>query len=184
MQLTCSCLQKTLSGTIMTLMSRPKCYVESPIGFEPTRQDEYERLLDQLRPVVEPINPFFIAGEEFIPGILQASGDEKLKRWCAMAVRLYRVIRDEADMGFAVLNGEPPDFGVGCELGYGFALHDTGYKKFPVVAYRQDLRQAGETALNINAMALPPFMETGGCFVDKFEGIEPAVRQVAKIFRS
>lgn len=161
-------------------MQRLKCYVESPIGFEPTRQTEYELILDQLLPVVEPINPFFIAGEEFIPGIMAASGQEKQRRWCAMAVRLYQVIRDEADMGFAVLSGDPPDFGVGCELGYGFALHDIGYKRFPVVAFRQDYRRSGETDNNLNAMALPPYMETGGCFIDKFEDIQPAVKRVAE----
>jgi nucleoside 2-deoxyribosyltransferase len=158
---------------------RLKCYVASPLGFEPARQAELEKILDQLRPVVEPINPFFIANEEFIPKIMKASGEEKQKLWCAMAVRLYRVIKDEADMGFAILNGDPPDFGVACELGYGFALHDSGYKKFPMIAYRQDYRRSGETDNNLNSMALPPYLRTGGCFIDSFEAIQPAVKRIA-----
>ena len=104
-------------------ITRPKCYVESPLGFEPTRADEYQRCLDEIYYYVEPINPFFIAGGEFIPEILQLTGKEKQERWCDMAVRLYEVIEKEADMGFAILNGEPTDVGTACEMAFGYALH-------------------------------------------------------------
>lgn len=162
-------------------MSRPKCYVESPLGFEPARQEEYEKFLDQIRPYAEPINPFFIAGEEFIPDIMQLSGDEKQERWCDMAVRLYEVIQLEAHMGFAILNGEPTDVGTGCEMAFGYALHKLGYKRFPIVAYREDYRRSGETENNLNAMLLPPYMRTGGEFVNRFADIQPAVGRVALI---
>ncbi|HUD10436.1 MAG TPA: nucleoside 2-deoxyribosyltransferase [Candidatus Saccharimonadales bacterium] len=160
-------------------MSKPKCYVQSPLGFTELTRDPYEDLLDSISPVVEPINPFFIAGNEYIPRIMEATGDQRQALWCLMAVRLYRVMRDEADMALAILVGEPPDFGVGAELGYGFALHDTGFKDFPVVAYRQDYRRAGETDNNLNGMALPPFMLTGGEFVDSLEAIPEALGRVA-----
>ena len=160
-------------------MPRPKCYFESPIGFETSRSAELEVIMGLIRPVAEPINPFFIVGEDVIQGILETTGEERQSRWNAMALRLYRVIRDEADMGFAFLNGDPPDFGVGCEMGYGFALHDTGHKKFPVVAYRQDHRRSGETDNNLNSMALPPYMETGGSFVDTLEAIPDAIGAAA-----
>lgn len=160
-------------------MNRPKCYVESPMGFTPVTNGSYEEVLELLRPVVEPINPFAIAGEKFIPGILEAAGEEKQKRWNEMGKELYRIIKEEADMGFAILNGEPADFGVGCEMGYGYALDDIGYKRFPIVAYREDYRRSGETDNNLNAMALPPYMETGGCFIDSKDQIQEAVGRVA-----
>lgn len=164
-------------------MSRPKCYVESPIGFEPRRADEYESYLDQIRPFADPINPFFIAGEEYIPEIMKLSGQEKQERWCDMAVRLYEVIEKEADMGFSILNGEPTDVGTGCEMAFGYALHKIEYKKFPVVAYREDFRRAGETENNLNAMLLPPYMRTGGEFVSQFDDIQSAIGRVAMSLR-
>jgi hypothetical protein len=158
-------------------MGRPKCYIESPLGFSPMLEPVYTELIETVREVVEPINPFFIAKEEFIPGIMRASGEEREARWNAMALRLYRVIRGEADMGLAVLNGE--DFGVGCELGYGFALHDTGYKKFPVVVFRDELLRAGETDNNLNAMVLPTYLETGGAFVSDKADLPAALAEIA-----
>lgn len=160
-------------------MSRPKCYIESPLGFEPTRSAEYEGFLEQIRKYAEPINPFFIAGEEFIPEITRLTGQEKQERWCDMAVRLYEVIEKEADMGFAILNGEPADIGVGCEMAFGYALHKVGFKKFPIVAYREDFRRAGETENNLNAMLLPPYMRTGGEFISTYPEIQPAIGRVA-----
>jgi len=160
-------------------MSKPKCYIASPLGFEPTRAAEYELFLEQIRPVAEPINPFFIVGQEFIPEILKLSGEEKLERWCDMAVRLYEVIENEADMGFSILNGEPTDVGTGCEMSAGYMLHKVGIKPFPVVAFRDDLRRSGETENNFNAMLLPPYMRTGGEFVSQFNDITAAVSRVA-----
>lgn len=164
-------------------MSRPKCYVMSPLGFTEITREPYERILENISPVVEPINPFAIAGEQFIPEILEASGPRKQALWCAMAVKLYRTIREDADLGLAILNGEPPDFGVACEIGYGYALHEAGIKPFPLVAYRQDHRRSGETDNNLNAMALPPYMETGGCFVNSLDELRPALEGVVSGLR-
>lgn len=166
-------------------MSRPKCYVESPIGFTPMTAKLYDELLERLRDEagIDPINPFFIAGGKHIPGILKATGEERQRRWRNMARELYDVIRFEADMGLAILNGEPADFGVGCEMGYGLALADVGYKPFPLVAYREDYRRSGETDNNLNGMALPPYMDTGGVFVDEYEKIFGAVAGIAARFK-
>jgi hypothetical protein len=82
-----------------------------------------------------------------------------------MAVELYRQIKDEADMVVAVLDGEPPDAGMACEVGYTYALNHVDYKRIPTIVYRNDLRSGGDGELGFNAMFLPPFVETGGAEV-------------------
>jgi hypothetical protein len=153
-------------------MSRPTCYIESPLGSESLSVEAHEALLADIRPHVEPINPFFIEDGACMPEVFELSQEERQERWCSAALDLYRVMRHRADMGLALQNDDPTDGGVGHELSFGYALHILGVRRFPIVTYAPAEDSMTEPRMSAS-------VRTEGLSVTRFEAIQHAVAQIA-----
>lgn len=132
------------------MTARPRCYIASPLGFtEAGRRYLADVFLPALEPIVEPVDPWLLAGpEEFAAA---AAAGAQAQRALALDVGRRNVEAIEScTLLAAYLEGQEPDSGTVAEVGYACGLGIT------CVGLRSDLRQAGEpgVALNLQVEAL------------------------------
>jgi nucleoside 2-deoxyribosyltransferase len=130
-------------------MTRPRCYVASPLGFNEAGRDYYERVyLPALATVVEPVDPWSL-------DVVVAPGACERERALSIGRRNIEAIRS-CELLVAHLEGQEPDSGTVAELGYGAAL---GLRCFGL---RSDLRQSGEPGVAVNLQVEAFIVESGG----------------------
>jgi nucleoside 2-deoxyribosyltransferase len=130
-------------------MTRPRCYVASPLGFNEAGRDYYERVyLPALATVVEPVDPWSL-------DVVVAPGTCERERALSLGRRNIEAIRS-CELLVAHLEGQEPDSGTVAELGYGAAL---GLRCFGL---RSDLRQSGEPGVAVNLQVEAFIVESGG----------------------
>lgn len=132
------------------MTARPRCYIASPLGFtEAGRRYLADVFLPALEPIVEPVDPWLLAGpEEFAAA---AAAGAQAQRALALDVgRRNAEAIESCTLLAAYLEGQEPDSGTVAEVGYACGLGIT------CVGLRSDLRQAGEpgVALNLQVEAL------------------------------
>jgi nucleoside 2-deoxyribosyltransferase len=135
---------------------RPRCYVASPLGFTEAGRQYLERVyLPALQTVVEPVDPWALAGaEEFAAA---AAAGVQAQRALALDVgrRNAAAIRS-CPLLAAYLEGQEPDSGTVAEVGYACGLGIT------CLGLRSDLRQAGEAGVALNLQVESLIVAGGG----------------------
>jgi nucleoside 2-deoxyribosyltransferase len=153
--------------------TRPRCYVASPLGFtEAGRRYLADVLMPALARVVEPVDPWMLAGpEEFAAA---AGAGVEAQRVLALDVgrRNADAIRSCALLA-AYLEGQEPDSGTVAEVGYACGLGIT------CVGLRSDLRQAGEPGVALNLQVEALIVAGGGEIADSLEGLVAALARRA-----
>ncbi len=153
---------------------RPRCYVASPLGFtEAGRRYLADEFVPALEAVVEPIDPWLLAGpEEF--AVAAAAGVEaqralalEVGRRNADAIRSCRLLA-------AYLEGQEPDSGTVAEVGYACGLGIT------CVGLRSDLRQAGEPGVALNLQVESLIVAGGGEIVGSLQELVRALGRRAR----
>jgi nucleoside 2-deoxyribosyltransferase len=123
-------------------MSRPRCYVASPLGFNDAGRRYYNELfLPALSAVVEPVDPWSLS-----------TGTEpplEIGRRNAEAI-------DSCTLLVAHLDGQEVDSGTAAEIGYAAAR---GLRCFGL---RTDLRQTGEPGVAVNLQVEHFIVASGG----------------------
>jgi len=147
--------------TSLSEMTRPRCYLASPLGFsEPGRAYYYDTLIPALSDLVEVVDPWAISGaDEFAEA---AAGDAlgtfvlEVGRRNAEAIRGCRLL-------VACLDGSDVDSGTASEVGYASAL---GIRCHGV---RTDLRESGERGAIVNLQVLSFIVHSGGAVASSLE---------------
>lgn len=151
--------------------SKLKCYVASPYGFAEGTKYWYDRvLLPMLAEYVDVIDPWVYS----VDHIFAAKPEARLALWLEMGNYHYDTIAKEAGLLVAVLDQEPPDNGTVTELVWAAA------SGIPVIAYRNDLRGAGEGELPFNVMIAAAVNRSGGRIVSDLTELESAVTDIIK----
>jgi nucleoside 2-deoxyribosyltransferase len=154
---------------VSTERPRPRCYVASPLGFtEAGRRYLADALLPALEAVVEPVDPWLLAGpEEFA-----AAADAGVQAQRVLALDVGRrnadAIRSCALLA-AYLEGQEPDSGTVVEVGYACGIG------IPCVGLRSDLRQAGEPGVALNLQVESLIVAGGGEIVGSLEALVAAL---------
>lgn len=143
--------------------AKPTCYVANPYGFaEGTKYWYDEVLLPRLSRFITVLDPWSVD----VSGILAASDDERPELWVRLGLHHYATIDTKAKLVIAILDQEPPDNGTVCEVVWA-AAHG-----IPVIAYRNDLRTAGENGMSYNLMIAAAIRLSGGFTVSSLEELE------------
>jgi nucleoside 2-deoxyribosyltransferase len=135
-------------------MTRPPCYVASPLGFTEAGRHYYSSVyLPALATVVEPIDPWSLTTEAEVVAA-RTSGRERelaleIGRRNATAIRRSTLLA-------AYLDGQEPDAGTVAELGFAAGLG------LPCFALRSDLRQSGESGVALNLQVETFVVDSGG----------------------
>ncbi len=129
----------------MATGKRKSCYVASPCGFAESTKPWYNDLLGQLRNHVDVVDPW---EEDNVP-ILALPVEQRRDSWINLGIKHYEQI-DKCDLLVAILDQEPPDNGTVCEVAHAAAAA----KPIPVIGYREDKRNSGESGVPINLMIL------------------------------
>lgn len=148
-------------------MSKPDCYVASPLGFSESTVDYYRQVfLPRLSEVVEPIDPWSLTTQAEVDA---AASDAD---WTALgkriAARNVAAIR-AATILVAHLDGQEVDSGTASEVGYAVAL---GHRCFGL---RTDLRQAGEKGMTVNLQVEGFILQSGGRVERSLDGLIDAL---------
>ena len=155
------------------MTARPRCYVASPLGFtEAGRRYLADVVLPALETVVEPVDPWLLAGpEEFA---IAAEAGVEAQRALALEVgrRNAEAIRSCALLA-AYLEGQEPDSGTVAEVGYACGLGVT------CVGLRSDLRQAGEPGVALNLQVESLIVSGGGEIVGSLDELVTALARRA-----
>lgn len=135
-------------------MSKPRCYIASPLGFTAGGRDYYERVyLPALRKVVTPVDPWALAS----PDELALAQRENRERDLGLALgrRNIRAIR-ECELLVAYLEGQELDAGTAAEVGYAVGLGTRCH------GLRTDFRASGDLGAPINLQVEAFILESGG----------------------
>jgi nucleoside 2-deoxyribosyltransferase len=143
-------------------------YIASPYGFaEGTRYWYREVFLPLVSTYVEVLDPWSVP----LDHILSAAPEDRAELWIAHGQRHYDTIAEKAKLLIALLDQEPPDNGTVCEVAWA-AAHQV-----PVIAYRNDLRAAGEEGLPYNLMISAAVRRSGGATVLSLIELEAELRR-------
>ena len=152
-------------------MSRPQCYVASPLGFtEAGRRYYAEVYLPALATVVEPVDPWSLTGEAEVAAA--AGGPREREFWLGVGRRNSEAIRG-CELLAAYLDGQEPDAGTVAEVGYAAGL---GKRCFGL---RTDLRQSGEPGMAVNLQVEAFIHESGGLIAGSLDELVAALAKAA-----
>lgn len=144
-------------------MTRPRCYVASPLGFSETTRPWYrDVLLPRLAEVVEPVDPWALTSEEEIAAEYGAGRQREIA--LEIGRRNIEAIRGSALL-VAVLDGQEADSGTVAELGFAAGL---GLRSYGV---RSDLREAGEPGVPLNLQVAAFVAHTGGTIESSLDAL-------------
>lgn len=144
-------------------MSRPRCYIASPLGFNEGGIFYYrERYLPALARVVDPVDPWGALD----PDKLDAAREKGALRalWMQIGADNLKMIRG-CELLVAWLDGQEVDSGTAVELGYAAAC---GVRCFGL---RSDLRQAGEEGVAVNLQVEAIIDASGGAIAATLEDL-------------
>lgn len=138
-------------------MTRPRCYVASPLGFNDAGRWYYEHVyLRDLGEVADLVDPWSFLGPEDVESAREAGTLREL--WLRVGQRNLDQIRS-ADVLVAWLDGQEVDSGTAIEIGYAAALGT------PCIGLRTDLRLAGEEGMAVNLQVEATIVASGGRIV-------------------
>jgi nucleoside 2-deoxyribosyltransferase len=150
-------------------VSRPRCYVASPLGFsEAGRHYLRSVYLPALARVVQPVDPWALTTEEEVAAARASGRDREMS--LEIAARNTAAIRS-CELLAAYLDGQEPDAGTVAEVGYGAALGLTCF------GLRTDLRQAGEPGVAVNLQVEGFVVQSGGRVCTSLEDLVAALAQ-------
>lgn len=152
-------------------MSRPRCYLASPLGFTEAGRHYHARVyLPALAAVVDPVDPWSLTAPE------ELAAAEAEGRLGELALTIGRrnaeAIRSCALLA-AVLDGQEVDSGTAAEVGYAAAL---GIRCFGL---RSDLRQSGEPGVAVNLQLEAFIRDSGGAVVTTLDELVAALTAAA-----
>lgn len=152
-------------------MTRPRCYVASPLGFNDAGRWYYEQVyLPELGSVVDVLDPW----SQLDPHDVAAAKAEGTLRelWLRVGQHNLDQIR-AADLLVAWLDGQEVDSGTAIEIGYAAALD------VPCIGLRTDLRLAGEEGMAVNLQVEATIVASGGRMVDSLAALLDELRGLA-----
>lgn len=151
-------------------MSRPRCYVASPLGFNEAGLFYYhERYLPALAQVVEPVDPWAAVDPIELERARRAGALRDA--WLLAGKNNLGLIRG-CEILVAWLDGQEVDSGTAVELGYAAGL---GLRCFGL---RSDLRQAGEEGVVVNLQLEATLEATGGVIAGSLEDLLTAMQRI------
>lgn len=135
-------------------MSRPRCYIASPLGFTEAGRSYYtSHMLPAFAAVVEVVDPWAgVAGGDI--DIARTAGTLR-EFWVGVGHRNLDLI-SSSQLLVAVLDGQEIDSGTAVELGFAAAR---GVRCFGL---RTDARQAGEEGMRVNLQVEATVEVAGG----------------------
>jgi nucleoside 2-deoxyribosyltransferase len=148
-------------------MTRPRCYVASPLGFTESGRHYYASVyLPAVETVVTPVDPWTLTQPHEIERA-RAAGRERemaleIGRRNAEAIRSCTLLA-------ANLDGQEPDAGTVAEAGYAAGLGLTCF------GLRTDLRQAGEPGVAVNLQVESFVVASGGRMCTSLEDLVAAL---------
>lgn len=138
-------------------MTKPRCYVASPLGFSDATRPYYNNVyLPALAQVVTVVDPWSLTTDEEISAAI-AHGRER-EMMLEVGARNTAAI-ESAELLCAHLDGQEPDAGTVAEIGYAAGLGKTCF------GVRTDWRQAGEAGMNVNLQVESFIVQSGGRIV-------------------
>jgi len=141
-------------ATSLCAVTRPRCYLASPLGFsEPGRAYYYERLVPALSEVVEVIDPWAISGAEEFE---RAAAAGELGAFVLEVGRRNAEAIRSCSLLVACLDGSDVDSGTASEVGYASALGIRCH------GFRTDLRESGERGAIVNLQVQSFIVHSGG----------------------
>ncbi len=154
------------------MMSRPRCYVASPLGFTEAGRHYYSEIyLPALEAVVVPVDPWSLTTEDEITAAHAAGRARELAldigRRNADAIRSCSLLA-------ALLDGQEPDAGTVAEVGFGAGV---GLRCFGL---RSDFRQSGEEGVSVNLQVESFIEQSGGCIVKTLGALIDALAGAAE----
>jgi nucleoside 2-deoxyribosyltransferase len=150
-------------------VSRPRCYVASPLGFSETTRPWYrDVLLPALAELVEPVDPWSLTGEDEIAAAYAAGHEREIA--LEIGRRNVEAIRS-SELLVAQLDGQEADSGTVAELGFAAGL---GLRCFGI---RSDLRQAGEPGVPLNLQVATFVAESGGTIEASLDALVARLRE-------
>jgi nucleoside 2-deoxyribosyltransferase len=152
-------------------VSRPRCYVASPLGFSEAGRHYYREVyLPALARVVDPVDPWTLTS----PDEVEAARREGRQRQVALEVgrRNAEAIRS-CSLLAALLDGQEPDAGTVAEVGYGAGVGCRCY------GLRTDLRESGEPGVSVNLQVESFILESGGLVATSLDELVGALRDAA-----
>ncbi len=148
-------------------MTKPRCYIASPLGFtDEGRAYYYDIYLPALAGVVEPVDPWALSS---LQDYLSAYASGATRAWALEVARRNTAAIASCAMLVAHLNGQEPDSGTVAEIGYAAALGLTCF------GLRNDLRQSGEPGVAVNLQVEGFIYQSGGCVVASLEDLVGAL---------
>ena len=155
------------------MIARPRCYVASPLGFtEAGRRYLADVLKPALQAVVEPVDPWLLAGPQEFAAAAAAGVDAQRALALDVGCRNAEAIRSSALLA-AYLEGQEPDSGTVAEVGYACGLG------ISCVGLRSDLRQAGEPGVALNLQVESLIVVGGGEIVGSLDELVRALARRA-----
>jgi nucleoside 2-deoxyribosyltransferase len=148
-------------------MSRPLCYVASPLGFSEAGRYYYRRVyLPALARVVEPVDPWALTSDAEIAEAREAGRERELAleigRRNAQAIRRSSLL-------VALLDGQEPDAGTVSEVGFAAGLGMCCY------GLRSDFRESGEVGARVNLQVESFIIQSGGFVVSTLDELVDAL---------
>jgi nucleoside 2-deoxyribosyltransferase len=152
-------------------MSRTRCYVASPLGFNEAGEHYYRTvLLPALAEVVEPVDPWGVLAPAELESARQSSALREL--WLRIGARNLELIRG-SQLLLAWLDGQEVDSGTAVELGFAVACGLRCY------GLRTDLRQAGEEGVSVNLQVEAVIVASSGTIETSLSALLSKLRTVA-----
>jgi nucleoside 2-deoxyribosyltransferase len=149
-------------------MTRPRCYVASPLGFSETTRGYYaDVLLPALAAVVDPVDPWALTSAEEVAAAQASGRDAEIA--AEIGRRNVEAIRSSALL-VAQLDGQEADSGTVAELGFAAGL---GLRCYGI---RSDLRLAGEEGVPLNLQVVAFVALTGGAIVSSLDALVELLR--------
>jgi nucleoside 2-deoxyribosyltransferase len=154
-------------------VSRPRCYVASPLGFNEAGRVYYQRVyLPALAEVVEPLDPWAQVAPERIAAA-RAGGVAALRElWLETGLGNLALI-ESAPLLAAWLDGQEVDSGTATEIGFAAGR---GVRCFGL---RSDLRSAGEEGMEVNLQVEATIAHSGGRVVGSLDALVAVLRDAA-----
>lgn len=145
------------------MLSRPRCYIASPLGFSEAGRYYYAQvLLPLLEELVEPVDPWALVDEEELAEAAQAGTEREL---AADIGRRNKIALESCELLVAVLDGQEVDAGTAAEIGYASA------RGLLCLGLRTDHRQTGETGATVNLQVESFLVSSGGGISNSLDGL-------------
>jgi nucleoside 2-deoxyribosyltransferase len=152
-------------------VSRPRCYIASPLGFSEAGRHYYSDVyLPALTRVVEPVDPWALTTDAEVEA---ARNDGKAREFALVVARRNSDAIRSSSMLAAFLDGQEPDAGTVAEVGFAAGLEKLCF------GLRSDFRQSGEAGMSVNLQVEGFIVQSGGAIVSSLDELVGALAEAA-----